>query len=124
MPAGYAVGAVGRLHLALCGRANKCMSTLEPLLLRCEARSPPRTPLRTLWKCRVPKNTSGQFRGSSMHGALAALSRSLEGGNGNRQRPIAQTTGLQQLARDKPLSCITVLLRPIPNACPHVCRNA
>ena len=70
----------------------------------------------------MPKYTRSQLHGLTMCGAIAARSRSLEGGNGNRQRSTAQTHGLQQLARDKALSGVTVLLRPIPNARPRVCR--
>ena len=122
MPAGYAVAAVGRLHLALRGRANRCMSTIiEPLL--CRLVKPVRLHARS--ESVVPKNTRRQFRGLSMHGAIAAHTPvRWKGVNGNRQRPTAQSTGLQQLARDKTLGGITVLLRPIPNAGPHVCRTA
>lgn len=53
-----------------------------------------------------------------MRGAVAVHSRPRRGGNGHRQRSTPQTHGLQQLARDKALSTITVLLRPILYACP------
>jgi len=115
-PAGYTVRAVGRLHLALCGRANRC-----PLpFARCEARPPPRTPAHVLTApCRrIP----GVCFVLCPRTEQSPRCRSLRGGNGNRQRPTAQTHGLQQLARDKALSRITVLLRPILHAWPHVCR--
>jgi hypothetical protein len=115
MPAGYTVRACGSTSLGSFWQGEQDAA----LVARCEARSPPRTRTgRTFiqgcpeeyqtcvfldWLCAEP---SPYYR--------CALRR----GN-NRQRSTAQTHGLQQPARDKPLSGIIVLLRPILYAWSH-----